>query len=145
MQLATANTSIDLRDMGLDQVGEGFPVRTGELELLDGGFFSEDKGYGARTWELGGEYRWNDPVAISLWTLLMGFRNEKQGVKRRLSLSEYQIISIDGATPREQAIKIADVFITGSPRRDWIELMNGRPRLYRWRLRLLEASEVSDG
>ena len=145
MQIATGNSSIDLRDMGLSTVNEGFPVRTGEMGLLDGTFYSEDKGFSARTWELGGEYRWNDPIAPALWTQLLALRNEEDSKKRKLSLSEFQIVAVEGAASREQIIKVADVYLTGSPRRDWVELLNGRPRIYRWRFRLLEASGDTNG
>ena len=139
MRLTSENgASIDLRRLGIDQVAETTPVRTGELPLLSEKtpFYTEARGVGARVWELGGHYRAGLSHADAAWDAL----ETQWRTRTKLTLARYikQGLTVS-------AVIVADVYITGTPRREWIELIDGVPRTYRWRLRLLEASEEKDG
>lgn len=132
LALITGNVliGVDFRDLGLNKITEELPVRTGELALLNGDAVVQAKGRGARVWDLGGEYAASSSAASQGWAQIIAWRNLLE--QKKLLLSQYIGSPINPS-------RIADVYIDGSPRREWIELINGSPRVYRWRLRLKEA------
>ncbi len=98
------------------------------MALLDGSFATGGLGAGGRTWELGGEHTPDNTTGGRLWELLQSAASERRSMTLSLPL------------PDGTVAKIMDVYVTGQPRREWVELMNGAPVTMRWRLRLVEAS-----
>ena len=148
MRLSRDKIEIDLRDMGINKINEGFPVFTSEIDLLDRTFDTQAKGLGARTWELGGEYSRDNQKGREGWENILNLRKQKDVDLIKMVLAEFVLVNIPADPTNlesisgivEEAEKVADVYFTGSPRREWVELLNGRPQVYRWRFRLLEAS-----
>ena len=138
MRLSRGSVSLDLRLLGLDRVSEQQAVRVGEMQLLDRSYVLQDKGLGPRSWEVAGAYRQADARAVAAWSQLMVLKNEPNPENRRLVLSQF-VRGPDALIERTE--RLGQVYITGTPRRSWVELVNGIPRTYRWQLKLVEAPD----
>lgn len=126
MILTIGTTRVDLREMGRTPGDDTAPVRTAQINLLDGSWVIQAKGQSAREWTLQGTY-YASSANAARWAAIMGLR--EPGATAVLSE-----IDEDG-----NAVDLATVHMSGSPRRTEVELLNGRPVAYRWRLMLVEA------
>ena len=127
MRLRAAGAVLDLREWGLNSLSVSEAVRTGELPLTDGAYHTEALGMGARSIELGGEFRSVNLTALTGWGTIINWALAEE----RIEVAQYF-----GGQPAV----LGDYFIAGNPRLTYVELLNGEPVAYRWRLRLLQAS-----
>ena len=127
MRLRIGGTSLDTREWGLNTITLTDNVRTGELPLTDGTFYTQALGVSARQFEIGGEFQADNAVALAGWTQILAWAQDQEQVE----VAQYL-----GGTPGV----LGRFYITGQPRINYVELLNGEPVAYRWRLRLISAS-----